>query len=464
MRRYTTLLVAVLVTVLVAACSGAGSTTTTTEAAEPTTSSTSVSGATTPATTGDSSPLDSRLQWFAEALSRGEVSESEYEASFTRDFLDAVPYDEFVAGLSQLGGGGQLAWRVGEFEERQDVSAVVLMVSDAGDALRAHMNIENVAPYRISGLLLQPAEPPTLEDPPTTLDEAADRLAGLGTSQLAVYEVTDGQCSPVFESGTGEPMPIGSAFKLYVLGALSDAVAAGDLAWDNEIPITEEHRSIPTGVLQDEEAGATFSVRQVAETMIAFSDNTGTDHLIALVGREQVEAAFERYGMEDPSLNIPLMDTMDLTALKLGPASGLAEQWIAADEDGRRQILEQISDIHPDDIPLGEWDRPIHIDTIEWFATTADMCRVLVALHEHGEPVTNILSINPGTPDEDEKYEAIYFKGGSEVGLTAMNWLVERPDGRRFVVSGSVYDTEADIDQLEATLLFGAVRDLVADL
>ena len=45
-----------------------------------------------------------------------------------------------------------------------------------------------------------------------------------------------------------------------------------------------------------------------------------------------------------------------------------------------------------------------------------------------------------------------------------MNWLVERPDGRRFVVSGSVYDTESDIDQLRATLLFGAVRDLVADL
>lgn len=456
MRRYTALLVAVVLS----ACSGGGSTTT--QTAETTPATTGAPSA--PATTAAGSPLDTRLDWIADALSRGEVTETEYEATFTSDFLEAVSHDEFVAGLQQLGGEGQLQWSVGEFEEREDTSAVVLLVSDGGEALRANIVIENVAPYRIAGLLLQPAEPPSLENPPASLDDAAAQLGELGTLELAVYDVTEGECDPVFESGTGDPMPIGSAFKLYVLGALADAVTAGEVAWDNEIAISEDHRSIPTGVLQDEEAGAQFSVRQVAETMIAFSDNTGTDHLIALLGRRAVEAAFERYGMEDPSLNIPLMDTMDLTALKLGPASGLAEQWIDADESGRREILDQISDIHPSDIPLAEWDRPIHVDTIEWFATTADMCRVLVALVEQGEPVTNILSINPGIPDDEGLFEAIYFKGGAEVGLTAMNWLVERPDGRRFVVSGSVYDTESDIDQLRATLLFGAVRDLVADL
>ncbi|HEX7100945.1 MAG TPA: serine hydrolase [Acidimicrobiia bacterium] len=458
MRRY----IALLVAVLVVACTNSGSTTTT--VTPETTQPTSTDAGSTSTTGGDTGPLDTRLQWLAAALSRGEIPASEYEATFTSDFLGAVSHDEFVSGLSQLGGGGQRTWSVGEFEDRQDVTATVLLVSDTGEELRAHITIENAAPYRISGLRLQPAEPPTLENPPATLDDAAAQLGDLGTLELAVYDVTEGECNPLFESGTGDPMPIGSAFKLYVLGALADAVSAGEVAWDNEIAISEDHRSVPTGVLQDEEAGAEFSVRQVAETMIAFSDNTGTDHLIALLGRRAVEAAFQRYGMEDPSLNIPLMDTMDLTALKLGPASGLAEQWIDADESGRRAILDQISDIHPSDIPLAEWDRPIHVDTIEWFASTADMCRVLVALVEQGEPVTNILSINPGIPDEEGRFEAIYFKGGAEVGLTAMNWLVELRDGRRFVVSGSVYDTESDVDQLMATLLFGAVRDLVADL
>ena len=43
-------------------------------------------------------------------------------------------------------------------------------------------------------------------------------------------------------------------------------------------------------------------------------------------------------------------------------------------------------------------------------------------------------------------------------------WLVERTDGRRFVIAGSLLDPEQPLDELEATLLFGAVRDLVADL
>jgi hypothetical protein len=168
--------------------------------------------------------------------------------------------------------------------------------------------------------------------------------------------------------------------------------------------------------------------------------------------------------MENPSLNIPFMTTMELTALKLGPASGLATQWLDADEQGRRAILEQISDIGPGDIPLAEFTQPIHPDTIEWFATPADMCRVLVDLWEMGEPVTQILTINPGLPDEEGNFESIAFKGGSEPGLVAMNWLVERTDGRRFVISGSLLDAEQPLDELEAILLFGAVRDLAADL
>src|SRR5690606_12801591 len=121
MRRYTALLVAVVLS----ACRGAGSPTT--ETAETPPATTGASSA--PATTAARSPLDTRLDWIADALSRGEVTETEYEATFTSDFLEAVSHDEFVAGLQQLGGEGQLQWSVGEFEEREDTSAVVLLVS-----------------------------------------------------------------------------------------------------------------------------------------------------------------------------------------------------------------------------------------------------------------------------------------------------------------------------------------------
>ena len=414
-------------------------------------------------TTTLDSPLEARLAWLAGVFETGELSESEYSSTFTADFIENVPYDDFVAVVEQLATEGT-GWSVGEYEERDGTSATVLIVAGSGDAIRANIALETVVPHRIAGLLIQPAEQPTLEDPPADLEEAADRVAGMGTLEMAVFDVTEGSCEAVFEHGSGSAAPVASAFKLYVLAAVADAVGSGELEWDDEVTIIEDLKSIPTGVLQDEEEGETFSVREVAETMIAFSDNTGTDHLIDLVGRGSVEEAFSDYGMADPSLNIPLMDTMDLAALKVGPASGLATQWLDGDDEQRRAILDQISDIRPSDIPLSEFDQPILPDRIEWFATPADMCRVLTALWDKGEPLTQILTINPGLPDEEGAFETVAFKGGSEPGMTAMNWLVERPDGRIFMLAGSIVNPEEEIDQLQAVLLFGAARDLLADL
>lgn len=454
----------------VVACNGEGTstTTTTTTVAATTTVAPATTGESPSATTGslpdegELAPLDSRMSWLAEVFTTGELPESDYEATFTSEFRQEVPYDEFMTVVGQIADGRE--WAVGEFEERDGMSGVARIVAGDGEAWRANMSLENVPPHRIAGLFIQPTQPPTLDDPPADLDEAASRLREMGDLELAVMRVDGGECEPVFQAGEGDPAPVGSAIKLYVLGAVADAVDEGGLSWEDETPIVEEHRSIPTGVLQDEEAGTAFSIREMAETMIAFSDNTATDHLIGLVGRERVEAALGEYGMESPGLNTPFMDTMDLTALKIGPASGLATQWLEADEAGRRDILYQISDLRPGDLPLAEFTSPVRPDQIEWFATPADMCRVLVELYERGEPLTQILTINPGLPDDEGLFETVAFKGGSEPGLVAMNWLVERPDGARYVVAGSVVNPDEDVDQLQATLLFGAIRDLVADL
>lgn len=466
MKRILMLMLALL---LVAGCADEGADTSSTASATDTTAVDSTTSTTPPSTAGpgttagEEAPLDTRLAWLADLFNAGALEESEYQATFTQEFIDAVPYTDFLPIVRQIAAAGR-DWSVGEFEEREGNEATVLLDSADGQSVRAIITLEGEVPHRIAGLLLQPGEPPTLDNPPQDLDSAIARLEEHGSLELAVMEIEGGRCEPVVTAGSGEPAPVASAIKLYVLAAVADAVEAGEFDWDTDVTISEDLKSVPTGVLQNEEEGATFSVREVAETMIAFSDNTGTDHLIDLVGREAVEQALADHGMEEPDRNIPFMTTMELTALKLGPASGLATQWLDADEEGRRAILEQISDIGPGDIPIAEFTQPIRPDTIEWFATPADMCRVLVDLWEMGEPVTQILTINPGLPDEEGNFESIAFKGGSEPGLVAMNWLVERADGRSFVISGSLRDPDQPLDELEATLLFGAVRDLVADL
>ena len=67
---------------------------------------------------------------------------------------------------------------------------------------------------------------------------------------------------------------IGSAFKLYVLGALARAVADGDATWQERLAIRDAWKSLPSGAMRDEPAGSAFTLRHYAEQMISVSDNT----------------------------------------------------------------------------------------------------------------------------------------------------------------------------------------------
>ncbi len=48
--------------------------------------------------------------------------------------------------------------------------------------------------------------------------------------------------------------------------------------------VTDESKSLPSGVTQDNLAGMVLMVEELAERVISISDNTATDLLIQLVG------------------------------------------------------------------------------------------------------------------------------------------------------------------------------------
>ena len=83
---------------------------------------------------------------------------------------------------------------------------------------------------------------------------------------------------------------VGSAFKLAVLAALKDQVAAGALAWDDVATLEAGHISLPSGILQAWPVGSPLTIHTLASLMISVSDNTATDALIALLGRDLIES------------------------------------------------------------------------------------------------------------------------------------------------------------------------------
>lgn len=457
LRRTTTLLTALAV-VLATGC-GDATTTSTTDA----TTTTTVAGTTTstPPNEGAEADVQAAIGWFVSLLNGTDISAEEYETRFGEEFRAQVPFDAaFRSVLDQFRPLGPF-----EIVETSGTGARGDAIIEAADGTQFRIVAEVDANDVITTLFIQPTEQPELEDPPATVDEAFSRLSQIGKLRAMTAEVTDGTCTTINTISPDEPAPLGSAFKLYVLAAVGDAVEAGQIDWDDDVIIRDELKSIPTGTLQDRPDGDVVSVLEAAQLMISISDNTAADLLIDLLGRETIETTQAEYGNSMPQLNIPFLTTREFASLKIGPGSGLRDpQWIEGDETERRALLTQLADITAADLPVADWVDPIDPDLVEWFASPSDLCALAVGMIDLDATVPEvgeILEANPGVPADEGKWDSIWFKGGSEPGLVAVWWVTEA-GGRVFFTAGSVVDPDTIIDTNEAVLLFAAARDLLS--
>lgn len=450
----------VLVVVVTACGDSAGTTTIVPSTTSTTAPTTTTSEPSTTSTAPAPADVQTGIDWFVSILNGEELTKAEYDSRFSEGFRQQVPFATgFQPVLDQFRPDAPFTVVERSGDMRQGEATI-----ESADGTRARVLAELDEDNRLSGLVIQAADEPSLDDPPETVVESFSRLADMGSLRAVAAEVVDGECRAIEASSGAEPTPLGSVFKLYVLAALGEAVRDGDVAWDDELVIRDELKSVPSGVLQDRASGDTITVLEAAELMISISDNTATDHLIDLIGRQTVESALTEYGNTTPELNTPLLNTREFTALKVGPASGLSIQWLEGDEETRRSILTQISDITPDDLPIQEWVEPIQPDQLEWFASPHDLCTLAAGLSELTDSVpeiADILAMNPGIPADPGPWDNIWFKGGSEPGLAAA-WFVTSREGRTFVTTGSVVNPDQAVDTEQAMLLFAAARDLLS--
>ena len=473
---------AVAAALTLAACSGGNeSSPTTTAEVEPATAvastdspATTVASETTvapttppttnPATTAPTTEetLDSLLAWYLAVLNGAELTPDEYEQRFGGDFRSQVPFDDFAALTDQLSVGGD-DWSLVETEERDEVSGSFVIAPVAGEPrLRLLIGVD-AALGTIETLFLQPVEPPTLDNPPETFDEAASQLEELGRAGVLVADVSAGECAPVDQLEAEALLPIGSVFKLYVLGAVALAIERGELRWEDELVFTPELASLPSGITQNEEPGTALTVLEIAGRMIAISDNTATDMLIDAVGREAVEAIQGAMGHADAEVNRPFVTTRELFIIKLDPDL-LARYASTANRAERAAILDDIAGRPLPELTPGDFTGdPVEPDTVEWFATPSDLCRALVYLAGRAEQpglelVREVMTASPGVPSDE--FDEIWFKGGSEPGLIAMAWLVRRGE-QTWTITGSVVNPDNAFDETTAALTFAVIRVLL---
>lgn len=404
-----------------------------------------------------------QLSWLLQAINEraDELRPQEIQRHFEDVFLRAVPSADVMAQFSSL---AREQAPLTFLEVSPDTSEMSLLALVEGTRAKLTIGM-NVQPGsgKISGLQFTPVPEPVPE-PPASWERVDQSVASLAPqAQYLVARVDRGTCESLHERAPEERLALGSSSTLYVLAELARQISAGSVRWDTPVVIEDALKSLPSGELQNLAPGTQLSARQVADKMIAISDNTAADHLIALLGRENIEAGQAAAGHQAPELNVPFLATRELFLFRLELEAADTDMYLSQSVRDRRVFLSDLAGRAPRLESAASWFLPGRIEQLEWFASAQDLCRLMLSLQQRSQepglaPLRDVLAQDPGLPIDAEQFPYIAFKGGSEPGVLNLTWLVERRDGARFFVSIGLNDPKAPI--LDTTSVLYSALDI----
>lgn len=382
-----------------------------------------------------------QLRWLLEASHRVPVPADEQRQHLTPALLQGVGgADGFNRTLTQLGPLTLLD------QLRNQPNHTQAVVGAGGN--RYVVDLRTAQSGLIGSLVFTPYLPAPRSWP--ALDTQLRALAPRVSFTSAVIDPRAG-CRQVHGVNARRARPLGSAFKLYVLGALGRAVATHRTSWDHDLAIREQWKSLPSGQLQDVPAGTELTLRQYADLMISISDNTAADHLIHYLGREAVQHQVVRFGSHHRTANVPFLTTREMFALKSVSYPALASAYLSLPRPARATMLPGLDRI-PRSMVHG-WTAPEKIDRLEWFGSPADICRAFSGLWRQAakpgtRPIGEALSINDGGVGLDRaQFPTVWFKGGSEPGVLTLNFLARTRHGRIVMTSVMLSDPSKPLNE-----------------
>ncbi len=283
-----------------------------------------------------------------------------------------------------------------------------------------------------------------------------------GTTAIGVWRVTATGLEPLSTWNAGKMMAVGSSFKLAVLAALDADIRAGKRRWSDVVPLT--HKSLPSGQTQNWPDRAPMTLHSLATLMISISDNSATDTLLHYLGRAHVDG-FLKQNRIVSELRHPTLSTLEAFVLKEPGQAALRRQWDTGDYASRVKLLQENQQLWS----LGSIKaammagKPQSIATVEWFYSAEEMAHLLQWLSVNGSPeALAIMAINPGiAPSQRSDWEYAGYKGGSETGVIAMNYLLTDQRGQKFAVSAAWNNSAAAVADDTFFQLVGRVTSLL---
>jgi hypothetical protein len=379
----------------------------------------------------------------------------DFDNYFIAAFRNQVPKAQF----DEI--GRQLRAQYGAVQKVEDVKVVtrwgaIIRLGFEKGVATINMSVDPAAPHLVTGLRIANVEP--RNDDAAKVE--ADFRALPGKGAFGVYALGNG-IRPLREVAGTDTMPLGSAFKLWILAEAARQVQAGEREWSDVVTLGQ--RSLPSGTMQSWPKDAPVTLQTLATLMIAISDNTATDNLLITLGRAKVDAMVPATGVANPAATLPVLTTMEAFQLKSPANADLATAWRAAGPDGRRRLLrDNRARLAATKIDAGMFgDKPLALD-VEWFASPRDEAAVLDWLRtKGGDAALAILAVNPGTPHAT-LFDYAGFKGGSEPGVIFGSWLVKTKKGNWYAVTGGWTRPDTAVETLTFMSLMNRVLAQVA--
>jgi hypothetical protein len=396
-------------------------------------------------------PLDLRIEQLPSVLA-GSIK---YEDYFSAGFLAAVPAEQLRAISDQFIAQHGKPLKIVGVEPKGANGATVKIEFEKAIAT-ADISVESASPNKVVGLLVKGFE--LKGDSPAKIDAAFSALSGKA-GYLVEKMGADGKGQQIAGRGVTQQFAIASTFKLYVLAELASQVQAGRRSWSDVVPILEN--SYSSSGTQNWPRNTPVTLQTLATWMISVSDNTATDALIRVLGRSAVEEKLATIGHSDPDRALPLLTTVEAFALKSNPA--LRTRFQKATELQQRELLNKEAEaLKYERINMAELGSgPVAIDSIEWFASPADIANLMNNIRRTGnQTALDVMAVNKGiAPASAAKWKYLGYKGGSEPGVISMSFLAQSKAGDWYAISGSWNDPAKEV----STETFAALMTRLVD-
>lgn len=350
--------------------------------------------------------------------------------TYTKQFEAAVPLSTMQQFLLQL------TLQLGTFRKVEGTQNPYKVVFDGGTAT-AYISEDGQG--NVAGLQFTDVVSSRL-----TLDDAVKQIIELDAEKSILIR-KNGKDLISYQADV--PLAVGSSFKLGILAAVVDAIEAKSMQWGQSVALEESYKSLPSGVLQDWPVGTKVTIETLAALMISQSDNTASDALLSLVGRQKVD----RYLVH----SIPTLSTAEMFRLKNPKNSDLLAKYRLGSSVERLACLEELKkrDLPKASLFGGE---PVAID-VEWFMTATELADLIERLQK-----LDLMTISAGLATK-ERWQRVAYKGGSEPGVMNLSTFLVDGNQNRYTVVVTANNATKLLDEKKLIETYQAILNLLSD-